>query len=197
MYGCFVVDPDDAGADLGAVFFHNAGYSTACGHGTIALVTWAIEDGIVAFREPETNVVVDVPSGRLETVAQVENGRVGSVRFTNVPSYVAETGIQLDALGAAAPVDVSFGGAFYASVDASALGLAVDAGNLNRFIELGRAVKHELEAAGTYVHPLEPELNGIYGVIFFQEEPEEARPRSCPAQRDGLRRRRGRSLALR
>jgi len=37
MYGCFVVEPSDPGADLGVVFFHNAGYSTACGHGTIAL----------------------------------------------------------------------------------------------------------------------------------------------------------------
>ena len=87
MYGCFVTEPE-AGADLGVVFFHNAGYSTACGHGTIALVTWAIDEGIVAAAEPETRVVVDVPSGRLETVARVEAGRVRSVRFRNVPSFV-------------------------------------------------------------------------------------------------------------
>jgi len=31
MYGCFVTEPEDGGADLGVVFFHNAGYSTACG----------------------------------------------------------------------------------------------------------------------------------------------------------------------
>ena len=47
MYGCHVVPPNDAGADLGVVFFHNAGYSTACGHGTIALVTWALDEGVV------------------------------------------------------------------------------------------------------------------------------------------------------
>ncbi|HEX5027867.1 MAG TPA: proline racemase family protein, partial [Gaiellaceae bacterium] len=46
MYGCHVVEPE-AGADLGVVFFHNAGYSTACGHGTIALVTWALDSGVV------------------------------------------------------------------------------------------------------------------------------------------------------
>ena len=61
MYGCHVVEADDPGADLGVVFFHNAGYSTACGHGTIALVTWALDEGIVAREEPETRVVVDVP----------------------------------------------------------------------------------------------------------------------------------------
>ncbi|HEX2428893.1 MAG TPA: proline racemase family protein, partial [Gaiellaceae bacterium] len=69
MYGCFVVEPNDGGADLGVVFFHNAGYSTACGHGTIALVTWALDAGLVEREEGETHVVVDVPSGRLETWA--------------------------------------------------------------------------------------------------------------------------------
>ena len=85
MYGCHVVPPNDDGADLGVVFFHNAGYSTACGHGTIALVTWALDEGVVARVEGENRVVVDVPSGRLETVATVEDGRVVSVRFRNVP----------------------------------------------------------------------------------------------------------------
>src|SRR5881409_4221945 len=60
MYGGFVTEPEDAGADLGVVFFHNAGYSTACGHGTIALVTWALESGRLDAADPETRVVVDV-----------------------------------------------------------------------------------------------------------------------------------------
>src|SRR4051795_13056333 len=88
MYGCHVVAPNDDGADLGVVFFHNAGYSTACGHGTIALVTWALDEGIVPRRDGANRVVVDVPSGRLETVASVEGGRVVSVRFRNVPAFV-------------------------------------------------------------------------------------------------------------
>ena len=64
MYGCFVVEPDDAGADLGVVFFHNAGYSTACGHGTIALARWAADTG----RAKAGKLLVDVPSGRLPVV---------------------------------------------------------------------------------------------------------------------------------
>src|ERR1700730_12745008 len=47
MYGCFVVPPDDDGAALGAIFFHQSGFSTACGHGTIALATWAVQAGLV------------------------------------------------------------------------------------------------------------------------------------------------------
>jgi proline racemase len=161
MYGCFVVEPNDDGADLGVVFFHNAGYSTACGHGTIALVTWAIESGRVAANEPETEVVVDVPSGRLPTWARVEGHAVRSVRFRNVPAYVEARGVK----AAGREVDVAFGGAFYASLPER-----VEPAELPRLIELGRRVKAELEAQREYVHPLEPELHGIYGVIFWQDE---------------------------
>ena len=163
MYGCFVVEPNDSGADLGVVFFHNAGYSTACGHGTIALVTWALDEGIVERREGENRVVVDVPSGRLETRALVEGGRVRSVRFRNVPAYVWAEGLQ----AGGRTLDVAFGGAFYAAVEER-----VETAELPRLIELGRNLKRELEAAHEIVHPVEPELRDVYGVIFWQEEGE-------------------------
>jgi proline racemase len=157
MYGCFVTEPEDAGADLGVVFFHNAGYSTACGHGTIALVTWAIESGRVETSGPEVELVVDVPSGRLHTVARVDDGNVVSVRFRNVPAFVHARG--LEAGGRA--VDVAFGGAFYASLEER-----VAPAELPRLIELGRAIKADLERTHEIVHPDEPELRDVYGVIF-------------------------------
>jgi proline racemase len=170
MYGCFVTEPEDAGADLGVVFFHNAGYSTACGHGTIALVTWALESGLVPATEPETNVVVDVPSGRLETVARISDGRVGSVCFRNVPAFVEFEGAQLETTAGRLAVDVAYGGAFYASLDARAADLPVEPASLPRLIELGREIKRQLEATRDVVHPIEPALHGVYGVIFFQDE---------------------------
>ena len=164
MYGCFVTAPEDSGADLGVVFFHNAGYSTACGHGTIALVTWAIESGLLAASGQETAVVVDVPSGRLETVARLENGSVSSVRFRNVPSYVEARGLKMGRF----TVDVAYGGAFYAILPASQAGLRVDRRQLPQLIELGRGLKQHLEAERTFRHPLHPEIEGIYGVIFTE-----------------------------
>jgi proline racemase len=165
MYGCFVVPPNDGGADLGVVFFHNAGYSTACGHGTIALVTWALDEGVVPRHEGENHVVVDVPSGRLETWAAVYDGRVRSVRFRNVPAFVHAQGIDL---GDGTKVDVAFGGAFYASLPDR-----VDPAELPRLIERGREIKRELEADHEIAHPLEPELRDVYGVIFWQDEGED------------------------
>jgi proline racemase len=174
MYGCFVTEPEDDGADLGVVFFHNAGYSTACGHGTIALVTAALETGMLPAEEPESHVVVDAPSGRLPTVATVRDGHVERVRFRNVPAYVEHRSPE---------VDVAFGGAFYASVEAPGL---VTPESIPALIEHGRELKHTLEAERDWIHPLEPELRDIYGVIFWEEEGREPlRQRNVAVFADG------------
>src|SRR3954470_16314513 len=47
MYGGLVVPPDDDAAHLGVLFWHKDGFSTACGHGTIALGRWAVDAGLV------------------------------------------------------------------------------------------------------------------------------------------------------
>src|SRR5438445_12284233 len=110
MYGGFVTDPQDAGAQLGVVFFHNAGYSTACGHGTIALVTWAIDAAMVPASGPSVEVVVDVPSGRLRTVASLPDGRVRSVGFRNGPSLGLVDGWSVEVGGRRAGVAGAYRG---------------------------------------------------------------------------------------
>jgi proline racemase len=170
MYGCFVTEPDDEDGDLGVLFFHNAGFSTACGHGTIALATWAIESGIVSPSEPETEMLIDVPSGRLPVTAKFEGGRLVSVCFRNVPSFVYSRGLSVDTRSAGEVVlDVAFGGAFYASVGAHDLGLVVEHADLARFVEVGREIKDHLNATAEISHPLEPRLRDVYGTIFFED----------------------------
>ena len=163
MYGCFVVDPEQGG-DLGVVFFHNEGYSTACGHGTIALVTWALESGrlsVTSKVDDEVEVLVDAPSGRLQTWARVADGDVTSVRFRNVPSFVLRSAVAVEGVS----VDVAFGGAFYAIAPAAA---PIDREHLPELIERGRRIKDALNRAGGVFHPLEPELRDVYGVIWTQ-----------------------------
>ena len=46
----------------------------------------------------------------------------------------------------------------------------VEPAELPRLIALGRQIKQELEEAHEIVHPFEPELRDLYGVIFWQEE---------------------------
>ncbi len=89
MYGCFPVPPDDPGAALGVLFWPKDGFSTACGHGTMALAAWAVDSGLVAA-EPggTTTFSIDVPSGRVQATVRSVDGRVRDVVFRNVPSFV-------------------------------------------------------------------------------------------------------------
>ena len=169
MYGGFVTAPDDDEADLGVVFFHKDGYSTACGHGTIALVTWAIESGYLPGEGSSRRVVVDTPSGRLEAAADVGEGKVTSVSFVNVPSYVSGRYIPLQLAEDVVGVDIAYGGAYYASVDAAELGLAVTPENVARFIDLGREIKTVLGENEAVEHPTDHRLSGLYGTVFFED----------------------------
>ncbi len=171
MYGCFVTPPDDPDGDLGVVFFHNEGYSTACGHGTIALVTWALDTGRIAVpaSAAEVSVTVDVPSGRLACTARLDPaGRVAAVRFRNVPSFVLARDVEVSLGERDLTLDIGFGGAFYGSLDVRSVGLRVDAASLPSLIALQRELRPALERAVDVRHPVEPELAGIYGVIFWE-----------------------------
>jgi len=171
MYGCFVTPPDDDWADLGVVFFHNEGYSTACGHGTIAIVTWAIDSGRIAV-EPgssRVSVTVDVPSGRLACEARLDDeGKVEAVRFRNVPSFVLARDVTVRTSRGPITVDVAYGGAFYATLEAASVGLGLNRADLPQLIALQRELRPALERSLDVVHPAERDLAGIYGVIFWE-----------------------------
>ncbi|MEC8947045.1 MAG: proline racemase family protein [Actinomycetota bacterium] len=173
MYGGMVVPPDktDAGpGDVGVVFFHKDGFSTACGHGTIAMATWAIDSGrISAPEDGEVTVVVDVPSGRLPTVARMVEGRVASVRFTNVEAFVSAHELMVDTSLGPVTAHVSFGGAFYASVAVDDLPVSCRPDNVDQLITLGREVKAFLDDHPSVVHPSDDRLSGLYGTILHED----------------------------
>ncbi|GAA2373234.1 proline racemase family protein [Nonomuraea africana] len=164
MYGCFLVPPDDPGAHLGVLFWHKDGYSTACGHGTIALGVHAVREGLVeADPDGVTDVVIDVPSGRVTAKVLMKGGEIVSVTFRNVPSYVIARSVP----AGGTEVDVSYGGAIYASLPAAALGLSVRPEHLTALIEHGRRIKAGLAGHPVARHPSDERLSGIYGVIFY------------------------------
>lgn len=168
MYGCFVTPPDDPDAAFGMVFFHKDGFSTACGHGTIAGATWALETGLVPAGESETRFRIDVPSGRLDVTATMEAGRASEIRFVNVPAWVSDMDVSVDIGGRRLNVDVSYGGAFYASCDVTQLGLTVTAEHLDELIRVGRLIKWTLDDHPSVEHPEDSRLSGCYGTIFHE-----------------------------
>jgi proline racemase len=153
------------------VFYPTVGYSTACGHGTIAIVTWAIDSGRIAV-EPgssRVSVTVDVPSGRLACEARLDDeGKVEAVRFRNVPSFVLARDVTVRTSRGPITVDVAYGGAFYATLEAASVGLGLNRADLPQLIALQRELRPALERSLDVVHPAERVLAGIYGVIFWE-----------------------------
>jgi proline racemase len=164
MYGGFVVPGNDEGADLGVLFWHKDGYSTACGHGTIALGTWAVETGLVkASPSGDTDVVIDVPSGRVVARVTCSDGSVDHVAFRNVPSYVVTRGAVVTTRLGPVSADISFGGAFYASVSAASVCLSVTPSDYAELTAIGREIKWALNDTPWARHPSDSRLDGIYG----------------------------------
>jgi len=170
MYGGFIVPADDDGANLGVLFWHKDGFSTACGHGTIALGVWAVETGrVTPSATGLTDVVIDVPSGRVTARVHTQDERVTAVDFRNVASYVIAESVPVTTSRGEVTVTISFGGAIYASVDARLLGLTVTPDCLDELIPLGRAIKLALAGSPYAQHQPDPRLGGIYGTIFFED----------------------------
>ncbi|KIQ65301.1 proline racemase [Kitasatospora griseola] len=169
MYGGFVVPADDDEADFGVLFWHKDGYSTACGHGTMALGAWAVDTGRVPAPEDGTALVrIDVPSGRVSATVHRRGGRTTAVTFRNVPTRVLARKVELDTSHGPLAVDLAHSGAVYASLPASALGLAVVPEQLPELTAAGREIRAALEG-----HPALAEYrDGVYGVILYDELPD-------------------------
>jgi trans-L-3-hydroxyproline dehydratase len=141
-----------------------------CGHGIIAVVTIALERGLIAPGGDGVSLTLDAPAGQIRARAELTElhgrRRVSRVSFVNVPSFVLASAVPVRIGTRTVPVDVAFGGAFYAIVDAEAVGVPVRAERLTELREAGMVIKRAVEAQMTVVHPAEPGLTGIYGTIF-------------------------------
>lgn len=167
MYGGFITPPDDADAHLGVLFWHKDGFSTACGHGTIALGVWAVDTGVIPRRESGSeDLVVDVPSGRVRARVRFEDGQVADVTFVSVPSWVHARDVPVVTSVGTVSVDIAFGGAMYAILPAAVLGLDITPSDYAALIAAGRQIRDGLNADAAAEHPSDPRLSGIYGTIL-------------------------------
>ncbi len=171
MYGCIITPPNDEGADFGIIFIHNEGYSTMCGHATIAITKLAVELEWVEKQEGETKVMIDAPCGRLTSFAKIENGDVVSVKFHCVPSFVValDQKVNVQGLGEVT-YDLAYGGAFYAYVDAKSINLPLTSDYYRSHIQIGMDIKNAVIASSNNIlHPFGEDLSFLYGTIFIDE----------------------------
>lgn len=167
MYGAVLTGPLTDGADLGAFFMHNEGYSTMCGHAIIAITRYVLESGFIRKESRNPVIEIDVPAGRVKARAYIRGGRVEKVSFRNVPSFlfIRDETIEVRGIGRVR-FDVAYGGAFYTICDAKDMGLNLDKTDYNRLIDFGKKIKSTVMENFRIDHPFEPELSFLYGTIF-------------------------------
>ena len=168
MYGAVITEPVTEGADFGTFFLHNEGYSTMCGHATIALTKLVLDTGLVQKEGQNPVLHIDAPPGRLTATGHRDkNGMVTKSSFLNVPSflYLSDETVEVPGLGTV-KFDIAYGGAFYAFCNADELGLKMDASNYNKLIDYGKRIKKAVMQNFEIKHPFEEDLSFLYGVIF-------------------------------
>jgi trans-L-3-hydroxyproline dehydratase len=163
MYGALLVEPDYPEADLAVLFMHNEGYSTMCGHATIALARWAVESGRVQRQSPETLVRLQCPCGLV--MARVAED--GAVTFESVPSFAyALDRVAPTSTWGPVTVDIAYGGAFYAFLPADSIGLDLERSPISAIVDAGEEIALATAKAVKIEHPDEPDLAFLYGTIL-------------------------------
>ena len=178
MYGVIPVPPADPAAQLAVLFMHNSGYSTMCGHATIAIGRWAVEQGLVPVTRPLTRFNLECPCGVVHVTVAVGESGTGEVAFESVPAFASH--LDLDVATSEfgrLRVDIAFGGAFYAILPASRLGLSMFETPLPRLIAAGSAITAAIRAQVILEHPVAPDLAFLYGTILTDDlEPSSPHP---------------------
>ena len=152
MYGA-ILRPDtelvrSGEAHMGVLFCHNNGYSTMCGHATIALGRFLVDthdDTVFPARASlvidnstyTTTVLLHAPGGLVRLVVPVKpDGRYSDdkrpVSFLSMPAYPLAMGVRIPIAKEAGwpgldgrsevPVDFCYGGSYSIVVDSKALG---------------------------------------------------------------------------
>jgi 4-hydroxyproline epimerase len=166
MSGGFLYPPTRDDTDAGILFIETSGCLPMCGHGTIGMVTFGLENGLITPRTPG-RLKLEVPAGLIDIDYTASEKRVTSVKITNVPAYLAKTGIEIDVPGfGPLSIDVSYGGNYYAIIEPQGAYTGLDDLGAARLIELSRTIRELVRAVYEPVHPLDPTIRGVSHVLW-------------------------------
>jgi 4-hydroxyproline epimerase len=166
MSGGFLYPPFEEGSDAAILFMETSGCLPMCGHGTIGMITFGLEAGLIRPRE-EGRLRVEVPAGLLEVAYGRKGDKVDWVRLTNVPSFVAAEGVEVELpeIGRLS-ADVAYGGNFYAIIEPQGGYAGLDAMGADKLARLGRELRARVREAVEPVHPENPTIRGVSHVLW-------------------------------
>lgn len=165
-----VTEPVGKGSSFGLIYMDARRYPFLCGHATIGAVTTLVELGLIPVQE---HIIVDTPSGPLDTRVRMDGDKVASVTFKAVPSFVYEMDASLDVPGLGVlQVETVCVGGFFVMVDADKNGLDLSPENRIALIPLGMHIIDEANKQLTVRHPERPEVTTVDVVEFYRLKPD-------------------------
>jgi len=170
MFGSILVQPVSDEADIGIIFMDGGGYLNMCGHGTIGASTIAVESGMVPKVEPFTELTLEAPAGLVRVKAAIENGKVKEVSFRNVPAFLYKPDVKINVpeIGEIT-LDISFGGSFFAIVDAKQLGIKIIPENATKLKDIGLKIRDIVNKEVEIQHPTLEHIKTVDLVEIYDE----------------------------
>lgn len=166
MSGGFFYPPSRPDTDLGILFIETSGCLPMCGHGTIGMITFGLEHGLIRPARPGI-LKVETPAGVIDITYEAEGQRVRSVCIRNVASYLAESGVEIDVPGfGRLTLDIAYGGNFYAIIEPQGPYEGLDALGASRLVELSAVVRSLVREKITPVHPDDVSIRGVSHVLW-------------------------------
>lgn len=169
MSGGFLYPPTREDTDVGILFIETSGCLPMCGHGTIGMITFGLEHGLITPRS-EGKLKVEVPAGIIDIDYETSGNKVVWVRIRNVPAFVAKMGLAIDVPGIGdLSVDVSYGGNFYAIIEPQKNYSGLDAMSAEEIKQKSRAVRAAIEKIYDPVHPQDARIHGVHHVLWADD----------------------------
>jgi 4-hydroxyproline epimerase len=166
MSGSILYPPSDPANDIGVLFIETSGCLPMCGHGTIGTVTMMLQEGLVVPKVAGA-LRLETPAGLVHVTYTEDNGRIKSVRLTNIPSFLYREKLTVDCpdLGTLT-VDVSYGGNFYAIVEPQDNFSGIQDYTAAQLIAWSPVIRDRLNAAYDFVHPLDKNIKGLSHLLW-------------------------------
>ena len=166
MSGSILYPPHNIENDVAVLFIETSGCLPMCGHGTIGTITIAIEEGLISPKIPGT-VRMEAPAGLVTVEYKQIEGKVKSVKFINVPSFLAAENIEVECpdLGKL-KVDVSYGGNFYAIIDEQENFKGLENYSADQLINWSRVMRKKINEQYQFIHPENSTINTCTHVLW-------------------------------
>ena len=167
MSGGFLYPTQRDDCDIGVLFIETSGCLPMCGHGTMGIVTIAVENGLVTPRRPG-RLALETPAGRVDVEYSQQGRKVRSVRLTNVPSFLHSAGLEVDLpeLDGRLVFDVAYGGNFYAIVEPQPGFPDLSSLTAADIVRLSPIVRERVNAKYRFSHPEDDRLAHMRHVMW-------------------------------